>query len=87
MKIDKTTYKDRKERQIRITANDNNQPEKVFYFATVHFLFNLSLPTLEHFPLFSSSQADTKQNQSKLSQFLPPLYFQFHNSVNLSECF
>lgn len=39
MKIDETTYKDRNERLIGMTANHTSQPDKVLFFADPHFLF------------------------------------------------
>jgi len=39
MKIDKTTYKDRKERPIGMTADHTNRPDKVLFFDDPHFLF------------------------------------------------
>ncbi len=39
MKIDKTTYKDRKERQIGMTADHTSQPDKVLFFVEQLFLF------------------------------------------------
>lgn len=39
MKIDKTTYNDRKERQIGMTADHTSRPDKVLFFADPHFLF------------------------------------------------
>ena len=55
MKIDKTTYKDRKERPIGMTADHASRPDKVLFFADTHFLFKsrptlhtLSSPTCRH---------------------------------------
>lgn len=45
MKIDKTTYKDKKERQIEMTADYASRPDKVLFFANAHFLFFKSQPT------------------------------------------
>ncbi len=39
MKIDKTTYKDKKENQIGMTADHTSHPDKVLFFADPHFLF------------------------------------------------
>ncbi len=39
MKIDKTTYKDRKERRLGMTADHTSRPDKVLFFADTHFLF------------------------------------------------
>jgi len=54
MKIDKTTYNDRKERQIGMTADHTSRPDKVLFFADTHFLFfkshhtNGTLPFVRH---------------------------------------
>jgi hypothetical protein len=54
MKIDKTTYKDKKERQFGMTADHTSQPDKVLFFAVPHFLFfksrhtNGTLPFARH---------------------------------------
>jgi hypothetical protein len=37
MKIDKTTYKDIKERIIGMTADHTSRPDKVLFFADPHF--------------------------------------------------
>ena len=39
MKIDKTKYIDRKERQNGMTADHTSRPDKVLFFADPHFLF------------------------------------------------
>jgi hypothetical protein len=39
MKIDKTTYLDRKENQFGMTADHTSRPDKVLFFADPHFLF------------------------------------------------
>ena len=36
MKIDKTTYKDRKETQIGMIADHASRPDKVLFFADTH---------------------------------------------------
>ena len=56
MKIDKTTYKDRKERPIEMTANHTSRPDKVLFFADPHFLFFKSRPTLHTLPSRSKQQ-------------------------------
>ncbi len=48
MKQDRTTYKDRENRQIGMTADHTSRPDKVLFFPTAHFLkpkepFRLSL--------------------------------------------
>jgi len=68
MKIDKTTYIDRKERQIGMTADHTSRPDKVLFFADPHFLFFKSLPTLH--TLASRTSRRTNQNLPK-SAILP----------------
>ena len=68
MKIDKTTYKDRKENQIGLTANHTSRPDKVLFFANPHFLFFKSRPTLHTLASRTSLPAD--QNLPK-SAILP----------------
>ena len=46
MKIDKTTYKDKEENQIGLTANHTSRSDKVLFFVGSHFLFFKSQPTL-----------------------------------------
>lgn len=36
MKIDKTTYKDKEENQIGMTADHTSRPDKVLFFANSH---------------------------------------------------
>ena len=47
MKIDKTTYRDKEENQIGMTAYHTSQPDKVLFFADPHFLFFAS-PQMAH---------------------------------------
>jgi len=63
MKIDKPTYKDRKERPIEMTANHTSRPDKVLFFADPHFLFFKNLPTLH--TLASRTSRHTNQNLPK----------------------
>jgi hypothetical protein len=63
MKIDKTTYKDRKERIIGMIADYTNRPDKVLFFADPHFLFFLRADT--HCTHWQVARADT---QSKTCQ-------------------
>ena len=54
MKIDKTTYRDKEENQIGLTADHTSLPDKVLFFADPHFLFfkihhtNGTLPFVRH---------------------------------------
>ena len=61
MKIDKTTYKDRKETQIGMTADLTSQPDKVLFFADPHFLF-FNFMAAAHLVL-PKTQANPLQNQ------------------------
>ena len=63
MKIDKTTYKDKEENQIVLTADHTSQPDKVLFFADPHFLFFKSRPTLH--TLASRTSRHTNQNLPK----------------------
>jgi len=68
MKIDKTTYKDRKERQIGLTADHTSRPDKVLFFADTHFLFLKSDTQMAHC-LLPNTQANASQ-KSKSHFFL-----------------
>jgi hypothetical protein len=73
MKNDKTTYKDRKERPIEMTADHTSRPDKVLFFADPHFLF------------FASPQMAHLQNRT--SQHINPVLQKshfFHLSINLT---
>jgi len=63
MKIDKTTYKDKEENQIGMTADRTSRPDKVLFFADPHFLFFESRPTLH--TLASRTSQHTDQNLPK----------------------
>ena len=60
MKIDMTTYKDRKERQIGMTTDRTSRPDKVLFFADPHFLFFNCRHTLHTL----SSPTSHRSNQS-----------------------
>ena len=68
MKIDKTTYKDRKERQIGMTADHTSRPDKVLFFADPHFLFSRANTQLAHC-LLPDTQANASQKSK--SQICP----------------
>jgi hypothetical protein len=73
MKIDKTTYKDKEENQIGMTADHTSRPDKVLFFADPHFLF------------FASPQMAHLQNRT--SQHINPVLQKshfFHHSINLT---
>ena len=71
MKIDKTTYKDRKENQIGMTADHTSQPDKVLFFFDPHFLF-LSHRTIGTFAFAPKHKANPSA-KSKEPNF-PTLY-------------
>jgi len=63
MKIDKTTYKDRKERLNGMTADHTSRPHKVLFFADPHFLFLRPCTQMAHCLL-----PDTQVNASQKSK-------------------
>ena len=73
MKIDKTTYRDKEENKIGLTADHTSRPDKVLFFADPHFLF------------FASPQMAHLQNRT--SQHINPVlqksHFSHHN-INLT---
>jgi len=62
MNIDKTTYKDRKERPIEMTADHTSRPDKVLFFADTHFLFLRADPHCTHWQ-FARADTQTKTCQ------------------------
>ena len=83
MKIDKTTYKDRKETQIGMTTDHTSRPDKVLFFADTHFLFKsrptlhtLSSPTSRHtnqsLPKSAISPALNRNNIDKFEKRIQP---------------
>ena len=70
-----TTYNDRKERQIGITANHTSHADKVLFFAHPHFLFfNFTADAhLAHCLLPAYTQARQK-GKSQRAIFFPVLY-------------
>ena len=77
MNIDKTTYKERKERQNGMTADHTSRLDKVLFFANPHFLFFKSRPTLH--TLASRTSRHTNQNLPK-SAILHSLLFSSKNA-------
>jgi len=70
MKIDKTTYKERKETQIGMTADYTSRPDKVLFFADTQFLFFKSRPTFGTLPFARhTSQRFAKVKEPKLPSF------------------
>ncbi|OFY18941.1 MAG: hypothetical protein A2W98_01895 [Bacteroidetes bacterium GWF2_33_38] len=72
MKIDKTTYKDRKERLIGMTADHTSRPDKVLFFADPHFLFFFADAQQAHF-VFRTFHPDIAI-KTKRACFLPTLF-------------
>ena len=70
MKIDKTTYNDRKERQIGMTADHTSRPDKVLFFADTHFLFFKSRHTNGTLPFARqhTSQATGQKTKSQIAK-------------------
>jgi|GEM_PF-1723571 hypothetical protein len=58
MKIDKKTYKDKKEKQIGMTADHTSRPDKVLFFTDSHFSFYKSLSTLSTLACYTSHRSD-----------------------------
>jgi len=83
MKIDKTTYKDKEENQIGLTADHTSRPDKVLFFADPHFLFfNFeSALKVAHFVLPLTLKP--KQRQNKKSHF-STYFFNFVLSNSIS---
>ena len=73
MKIDETTYLDRKDNQIGLTADNTSRHDKVLFFAETHFLF------------FASPQMAHLQNRTiqHINPILQESHF-FHHSINLT---
>jgi len=61
MKIDKTTYKDKGENQIGLTANHTNRPDKVLFLAD---------PYCTH---CQTAHSDTYTKASQRVQFYQPI--------------
>jgi len=81
MKIDKTTYKNKEENQIGMTADHTSRPDKVLFFADPHFLFK-SRPTLH--TLSSPTSRHTNQSLPK-SAILPTLFNTFTNVKTITK--
>ena len=60
MKIDKTTYKDKEENQNGMTADHTSRPDKVLFFADLHFLFLESTTKMAHY-LLPNTQVNVSQ--------------------------
>lgn len=69
MKVDKTTYNDKEENQNGMTADHTSRPDKVLFFADLHFLFLKFITQMAHC-LFA---CQTSQNFAKAKEpFFPP---------------
>ena len=66
MKIDKTTYKDRKENQIGMTADYTSQPDKALFFADPHFLFFKSYTQMAHCLLPGTQAIASQKSKSQI---------------------
>jgi len=66
MKIDKTTYKDKEENQIGMTADHTSRPDKVLFFAEPHFLFLRANPHCTHWQV---ARADPQTKPCQRVQF------------------
>lgn len=82
MKIDKTTYIERKERLIGMTVDITNLPEKVLFFAVPHFLYLiLGLILIWYTAFCSPHHKSPKWIKIKKLNFLFPQknYFDIYN--------
>lgn len=66
MKIEKTTYIDRKDRQFGMTADHTSRPDKVLFFADPHFLFLRADPHCTHWQV---ARADPQTKTCQRVQF------------------
>ena len=70
MKIDKTTYKDRKETQIGLTADPTSRPDKVLFFCRHSFFVFKSQHTFGTLPFARhTSPRFAKVKEPKLPSF------------------
>lgn len=72
MKIDKTTYKDRKENQIGMTADLTSRSDKVLFFAETPILFFKSRHTNQRFakvkePFFQKTKFYFNSNNKQIA--------------------
>ena len=67
MKIDKASYKDRKERRIGMTSDRTSQPDKVFFCRLTFFVF---YPHCTHWQV---TQATTQTKTCQRVQFCLPI--------------
>lgn len=83
MKIDKTTYKDRKERQIGMTADHTSRPYKVLFFADPLFLFFNFIATAQNTLSFFRNRTNPIQKKMK-ECFLQRFICVINNSKTLT---
>ncbi|HQG18552.1 MAG TPA: TetR/AcrR family transcriptional regulator [Tenuifilaceae bacterium] len=67
MKIDKTTYEYRKERPIGMTADHTSRPDKVLFFADLHFLFLETTTKMAHYLLPNTQVNASQKSKSHFS--------------------
>ena len=67
MKIDKTTYIDRKERKIGMTAEHTSRPDKILFFADPHFLFLRPCTQMAHCLLPDTQVIASQKSKSHFS--------------------
>jgi len=83
MKIDKTTYKDKEENQIGLTANHPSRPDKVLFFADPHFLFFNFMAAAQNTLLFFSIAS--KPTRKKMKECFPQRFIcVINNSITLT---
>jgi hypothetical protein len=70
MKIDKTTYKDKEEKRIRLTIDHNSLPDKVLFFSDSRFLFFKSQHTNGTLPF----ARPTSQSYAKVKEPILPRF-------------
>jgi hypothetical protein len=66
MKIDKKTYKDKKEKQIGMTTDRTSRPDKVLFFTDSHFSFYKSRPTLQTLACYTSHRSNQNLSMSAI---------------------
>ena len=67
MKIDKTTYKDKEENQIGMTAYYTSRPDKVLFFTDPLFLFLETTTKMAHYLLPNTQVNASQKSKSHFS--------------------
>ena len=67
MKIDKTTYKDRKDRQFGMIADHTSRPDKVLFFTDPLFLFLETTTKMAHYLLPNTQVNASQKSKSHFS--------------------